>query len=63
MKIEHDFNVKLPTELIEDFLKDVGIKDGMIQEHQELTIDEVTYDSDDRYLEFTVSSSHKWMDK
>jgi hypothetical protein len=53
MKIEHDFNVKLPTELIEDFLKDVGIKDGMIQEHQELTIDEVTYDSDDRYLEFT----------
>ena len=53
MKVEHDFNVKLPTELIEDFLKDVGIKDGMIQEHQELTIDEITYDSDDRYLEFT----------
>jgi hypothetical protein len=53
MKVESDFNVKLPTELIEDFLKDVGIKDGMIQEHQELTIDEITYDSDDRYLEFT----------
>lgn len=53
MKVEHDFNVRLPTELIEDFLKDVGIKDGMIQEHQELTIDEITYDSDDRYLEFS----------
>lgn len=53
MRIENDFNVKLPTELIEDFLKDVGVKDGVIQEHQELTIDEITYDSDDRYLEFS----------
>lgn len=53
MRIENDFNVKLPTELIEDFLKDVGIKDGMIQEHQELTIDDISYDSDDRYLEFS----------
>lgn len=53
MKIEDDFNVRLPTELIEDFLRDVGIKDGAIQEHQELSIDNVTYDSDDRYLEFT----------
>lgn len=53
MRIEDDFNVRLPTELIEDFLKDVGVKDGVIQEHQELTIDEITYDSDDRYLEFS----------
>lgn len=53
MRIEDDFNVRLPTELIEDFLKDVGVKDGVIQEHQELTIDDVTYDSDDRYLEFS----------
>lgn len=53
MRIENDFNVKLPTELIEDFLRDVGVKDGVILENQELTIDEITYDSDDRYLEFT----------
>lgn len=53
MKIEDDFNVKLPTELIEDFLRDVGVKDGVIQEHQEVSIDEISYDSEDRYLEFT----------
>ena len=53
MRIENDFNVKLPTELIEDFLRDVGVKDGVISENQELTIDEITYDSDDRYLEFS----------
>ena len=53
MKMENDFNVKLPTELIEDFLKDVGIKDGMIHEHQEVQIDDITYDSDDGWLEFS----------
>ncbi len=53
MRIEDDFSVKLPNELIEDFLRDIGVKDGMIQEHQNLAINDVTYDEDDRYVEFS----------
>ncbi|QIG69897.1 hypothetical protein F67_I3_11_071 [Rhizobium phage RHph_I3_11] len=46
----NDFNVQFPTELIADWVKEVGVKDGMILENQEVQVHDISYDNTQGYL-------------
>lgn len=53
MNFNNDFTVSLPTELVADWVKEVGMKDGMLLENQEVQIHEISYDNTQGYLTIT----------
>lgn len=53
MITQNDFTVSFPTELVADWVKEVGMKDGMLLENQEVQIHEISYDNTQGYLTIT----------
>jgi len=45
-----DFTVHFSTELIADWVKETGIKDNQLSEHQEVLIHDISYDNIQGYL-------------
>lgn len=41
----NDFTAKFPVEDFEAWVKEQGIKDGMVLDHQDLFVNDVSYDS------------------
>lgn len=53
------FNVSLPIEVVERWIKDEGINDGMISENQEVLVDNLVYNQDTGYVDINGDlSSH-----
>lgn len=53
MENKNPFNVNMPIEIVERWIKDEGIDDGAIFEHQEVIIDTLFYNKDTGYVEFS----------